>query len=42
MRFSVWLRPDLATSSDLEPGDLVWLIARLDEYRDLLEYFRER
>ena len=32
---------DLATNSDLEPADLDWLIARLDEYRELLEYLRE-
>jgi hypothetical protein len=32
---------DLAASSPLEPADLAWLNARLDEYRDLLEYLRE-
>jgi hypothetical protein len=32
---------DLTTGSELEPADIVWLIARLDEYRELLEYLRE-
>ena len=39
--FSVTVARDLASSSELEPADLAWLIARLDEYRDLLEYLRE-
>lgn len=32
---------DLTTDTLLEPTDLAWLLARLDEYRDLLEYLRE-
>lgn len=39
--FGVTEARDLASSSELEPADLAWLIARLDEYRDLLEYLRE-
>jgi hypothetical protein len=32
---------DVTTDSQLEAADVAWLNARLEEYRDLLDYLRE-
>jgi hypothetical protein len=32
---------DLNQDSQLEPDELAWLDARLEEYRELLEYLRD-
>jgi hypothetical protein len=32
---------DIATDTELDASELVWLNARLEEYRDLLQYLRE-
>jgi len=32
---------DLAEDSQLEPDELAWLQARIEEYRELLEYLRD-
>ncbi|CAN5743955.1 hypothetical protein BH23ACT5_BH23ACT5_21600 [soil metagenome] len=32
---------DLAIDTELEAAELAWLSARLDEYRDLLQYLRD-
>ena len=39
--WSVTEARDLQTTTELEPNELAWLDARLDEYRDLLEYLRD-
>jgi hypothetical protein len=32
---------DLATDTQLSPTELAWLNARLEEYRELLQYLRD-
>jgi hypothetical protein len=32
---------DVATDAELSQAELAWLNARLEEYRDLLEYLRD-
>lgn len=32
---------DVATDAELSQADLAWLDARLEEYRDLLQYLRD-
>lgn len=32
---------DLGTDSELAPAELAWLNARLEEYRELLQYLRD-
>lgn len=33
--------PDPTTDTELSAADLAWLTARLEEYRDLLQYLRD-
>lgn len=32
---------DVATDTDVDAAELAWLDARLEEYRELLQYLRE-
>jgi len=32
---------DIATEAELSQAELAWLDARLEEYRDLLQYLRD-